>query len=509
MAEITYAGYVPTSRPDYSALSNELAEKIYGVLDKRQERKQKLDQVEVTNQKLLDSWIPGKTQTLNDFMLSGVDNMRKDLLQWNKDLKSGKMSETEYVRRNRNLEESYQMLANVLKSQDERVTTILQRQEPDENGVIHASNYETDYLLKKFGEFTEGIKDKQIKTGSDGRIYIAKVDPQTGLVTNEVMDVRSMALPENLAASRINLPARVEDITQNWATETTWKDLGLKGEINIEGVKTRPEYKYMVERAVNSIAPDSNPKAQISILVDNGEIDNPEYYDTPEQRDAIMQEKIGELMQVRKDSGYKGQAMFPTEEEIKKIELSLINNELTPDGVYMPVLTEEQKELAKNRVRGEIDFSFANKITGTPLQVPTRGTGGVAGSNAGNQPKEDKKPIEKYDQMVSAWRTANFDELNALIDKQYWTIGLGPGGKGYAIYKKGDRSKKVQYMNPDGNLDSGYLKYFFGSSSSSLNEGKRQQDLYRQKNYGGRPPTKTGGSGMGSNQGKGDDIFGG
>ena len=494
MAEITYAGYVPTSRPDYSALSNELAEKIYGAIDKRQERKQKLDQVEVANQKLLDSWIPGKTQTLNDFMLSGVDNMRKDLLQWNKDLKSGKMSETEYVRRNRNLEESYQMLANVLKSQDERVTTILQRQEPDENGVIPASNYETDYLLKKFGEFTEGIKDKQIKTGSDGRIYIAKVDPQTGLVTNEVMDVRSMALPENLAATRVNLPSRVEDITKNWATETIWKDLGLKGEMNIEGVKTRPEYKYMVERAVNSIAPDSNPKAQVSILVDNGEISDPQYYDTPEQKDAIMQEKIAELMQIRKDSGYKGQAMFPTEEEIKRIELSLINNELTPDGVYMPVLTEEQKELAKNRVRGEIDFSFANKITGTPLQVPTRGTRG--GDDGGNQPKEDKKPITKYEQIGPAWQNGDYNMLSANLNDKNYIVGPNrdKDGKkidGYALYQKWD----VGYKNPipksgSAGLNDFWLIKFFGDSPTQQNEGKRQQDIWRSRNWSGSTPAK-------------------
>jgi hypothetical protein len=386
------------------------------------------------------------------------------------------------------------MLANVLKSQDERVTTILQRQEPDENGVIPASNYETDYLLKKFGEFTEGIKDKQIKTGSDGRIYIAKVDPQTGLVTNEVMDVRSMALPENLAASRVNLQVRVEDITSNWEPDVIWKDLGLKGEMNIEGVKNKEGYNYMVERAVNSIAPDSNPKAQVSILVDNGEIDNPEYYDTPEQRDAIMQEKIAELMQVRKDSGYKGQAIFPTEEEIKRIELSLINNELTPDGVYMPVLTEDQKELAKNRIRKEIDFSFGTKMSGTPLQVPTRGTRG--GDDGGNQPKEDKKPISKYEQIGPAWQNGDYNMLSANLNDKNYIVGPNrdKSGKkidGYALYQKWD----VGYKNPipktgSSGLNDFWLIKFFGDSPAQQNEGKRQQDIWRSRNWSGSTPAK-------------------
>ena len=35
----------------------------------------------------------------------------------------------------------------------------------------------------------------------------------------------------------------------------------------------------------------------------------------------------------------------------------------------MPELTEEQIKLAKERVRNEIDFSFSEKVTGTPKTV--------------------------------------------------------------------------------------------------------------------------------------------
>lgn len=492
MAEITYAGYVPTSRPDYSALSNELAEKIYGVLDKRQERRTKLDEVEQANQKLLDSWIPGKTQTLNDFMLRGVDNMRKDLLQWNKDLKAGKMSESEYVRRNRNLEESYQMLANVLKSQDERVNTIMQRQEPDENGNVAASSYETDYLLKKFGEFTEGIKDKQIKTGSDGRIYLAKVDPETGLVTDQLIDVRSMALPENLAANMVNVPSRVEDITKNWNPDIIWRDLGLKGEENIETVKQKPGYKYMVEKAVNSIIPDSNPRAQVSVLVDNGVIVEPEYYDTDEEMNQILQEKAAQLMQIKKESGFKGQAIFPTEEEMKDIEISLIKNVLTPDGVYMPELTEEQKNLARERVRNEIDFSFSEKVTGTPRQPPSPRSSGGGG---GGRKKEEKDP-DKYAKIVKAWNNRDAFALQLLNDNSKFSIQIEPDG--IAIYDEfGDLQHKSK------SLDSKFMDLFFGNSATQIAEGRRQSQKYWAEN----PPTKKTTNKSTKNKGKGDNIF--
>lgn len=493
MAEITYAGYVPTSRPDYSALSNELAEKIYGVLDKRQERKQKLDEIEQANQKLLNTWMPGKNQTSNDFVIKGIDKFRKDALQWNKDLKAGKISESEYIRRNRNLEENYQMLINVMKSKDERVDTVVQRQEVDpELGYAPASSYETDYLLKRFGEDIS-MQNREIQTDGIGGMYIAEVDPTTGLVTKKISDPRVMANPENLVANNVHVPSRVEDITKNWNPDIIWRDLGLKGEENIETVKQKQGYKYMVEKAVNAIAPDSNPRAQVSVLVDNGVISDPEYYDTDEERNQIVQEKVAELMQIKKESGFKGQAMFPTDQEMKDIEVSLIKNIITPDGISMPELTEEQKKLAKERVRNEIDFSFSEKVTGTPQQPPApkspRGPGGG--------PKEDK-PIVKYEEMVDAWNTRDFNKLNGLLPGSKYVIGYGPNNKGYAVYERvkerGRDKLKFRYMSKSGNLDQGYLKYFFGNSPGGLNEGIRQQNVYLNKTYGGgnRPATQGG-----------------
>lgn len=511
MAEITYAGYVPTSRPDYSALSNDLAEKIYGVVDKRQERRTKLDEIEQANQKLLNTWMPGKTQTSNDFVIKGIDKYRKDLLQWNKDLKAGKISESEYIRRNRNLEENYQMLINVMKSKDERVDAVVQRQEVDpETGYAPASSYETDYLLKRFGEDIS-MQNREIQTDGIGGFYIAEVDPVTGLVTQKISDPRVMANPENLIANNIHVPSRVEDITKNWSPDLIWRDLGLKGEENLETVKQKQGYKYMVEKAVNAIAPDSNPRAQVSVLVDNGVISEPEYYDTEEERDQIVQEKVAELMQIKKESGYKGQMIFPTKEEMKDIEISLIKNIITPDGISMPDLTEDQKKLAKERIRNEIDFSFSEKVTGTPMQPPTprspRGPGSPSSTS------EDKQSTAKYALVEAAWKKADFTKLNSYMPdgmRRDYIIGFGPGGKGYAVYSKNSLGQKdeIVYQNPSGLLDNEYLQYFFGNSASSLTQGEKQKKAFDKKTYGGgNRPTKTGGSGMAATQGKGDEIF--
>lgn len=475
MAEITYAGYIPTSRPDYSALSNDLAEKIYGVVDKRQERRTKLDEIEQTNQKLLNTWMPGKNQTSNDFVIRGIDKYRKDLLQWNKDLKAGKISESEYVRRNRNLEENYQMLINVMKSKDERVDAVMKRQEVDpETGYAPASSYETDYLLKKFGEDIS-MENREIQTDGIGGSYIAEVDPVTGLVTQKISDPRAMANPENLIANNIHVPSRVEDITKNWKPETFWEDLGLKGERNIETVRQRPEYRYMVEKAVNAIAADGNPRAQVSVLVDNGVIDEPEYYDTEEEGQQLYQQKLDELIKLKQGAGLTGEAARPTPAELKEIEVSLIKNIITPDGISMPELTEDQKKLAKDRIKNQIDISFGDKITGTPKTVYK--TTNI--TNTGDRKKTEEKDPDKYAKIVRAWNSKDQFGLQLLNDNSNFSIRIEPDG--IAIY---DEFDELQHKSKT--LDSKFMDLFFGNSATQIAEGRRQSQKYWSEN----PPAK-------------------
>jgi len=497
MAEITYAGYVPTSRPDYSALSNDLAEKIYGVLDKRQERREKLDEIDQANQKLLNSWMPGKNQTSNDFLLKGIDRLRKDALQWNKDLKAGKITESEYVRRNRNLEENYQMLINVFKSKDERVDVVTQRQEPDENGYVVAPDYEMNFFMRDFGD-DMSMKNKELMPDGMGGMYIAEVDPATGLITNQIKDVRSIANPDNLTGIKVDLPSVVDEATKNWSPDFIWKDLGLKGEENIETIKQKTGYEQLLARTVNSIASDNNPRAQLSIITDNGLInpengfeigDEPEYVKSTEEYNQALQQKIDEELQTLKDAGKTGEELKVSPERMKKLQDLIFMWSLNEDGAWMPQLTDEQRRLAKDAVKNQIDFSFSEKVTGTPLQVPV-GRTPSGPSGPGRQPSEEK-PITKYRQIADAWETGNFNLLSANLNDKNYIVGPNRDKKGkkipgYALYSKNDLS----YQNPipktgSNGIDDFWLIKFFGSSPTQEAEGARQQKIWRQEKYGG------------------------
>jgi len=489
MAEITYAGYVPTSRPDYSALSNELAEKIYGVLDKRQEKREKLDEVERVNQKLLNSWIPGKNQTSNDFILNGLDNARKNLLQWNKDLKAGKITESEYIRRNRNLEENYQMLINVFKSKDERVDAVMQRQEPDENGYVAAPDYEVGFLLKEFGDDVS-MRNKQLKVDESGGMYAVEVDPDTGLVKNQIKDVRAMANPDNLVGIKLDLTSAVNKATENWSPDLLWRDLGLKGEENIETIKRKEGYDQLLARTVNSIASDNNPRAQLSILTDNG-VFNPangfeigdmrEYVKSEEEYNQALQQKIDEELQTLKEAGKPGEEIKVSPERINKLKDLIIVWSQNEDGAWMPQLTEEQKRLAKDAVKNQVEFSFSEKVTGTPLQPSTRGTSGGGGGGRG-RPKEEKDP-NKYAKIVKAWNSKDQFGLQLLNDNSNFSIRVEPDG--IAIY---DEFDELQHKSKT--LDSKFMDLFFGNSATQIAEGQRQSQKYWSENKPGKKAPK-------------------
>jgi hypothetical protein len=480
MPEATYYGYVPTDRPDYSALSQDLADKIYKGIEQRQEKREKLDEVTRANQKALDTWVPGKTQTLNEFVLNGMNDIRANLSQWNKDLKSGKMSESDFIRRNRNLEEYWGILSSAIKSQDERVDSVMQRQQPDENGKVPASSFEME-LLKKFGEFTD-IKDASIKVGSDGRVYVAKVDPNTGQLTDQVVDIRTINLPDNLISNKVDVGDEVDGIVKNWEPTTIWQNLGGRGEMNIESIrvgadgKPNPKYQMLLNSTANTIAPDSDPRRQLSVLIDNGAVDVPEFYYNENQRKQILDQKVQELAQLKAESG----AGEVTPEDVKNIEQSMFFVDQNSDGVFTPVLTDEQKKLAKDFVKANVDLRFGDKISGTPPAPPSSRGGGSGGSGDGGGDK--KIDTTKFTNMQRAWNSSNLTEINNQMSKEYRDQGYRiiksskvPGA--YVLVQNVSGTDR-QRSEPTKAITNDMLKYFFGGSYNAQEEGQKQKDAY-------------------------------
>ena len=93
-----------------------------------------------------------------------------------------------------------------------------------------------------------------------------------GDFTGQVSDIRLISLPDNIMANKVDLPTELEKYTADWEPMTVFSadPDNPNIEITSESVKNRPEYTLMKNKIANAIAPDSNPRAQVSVLADNG-----------------------------------------------------------------------------------------------------------------------------------------------------------------------------------------------------------------------------------------------
>jgi hypothetical protein len=422
---IEYAGFVPTQAINWAELSEDLAGKVYQVGEERQKKRDALDKIATDNQKLLAEFEPGKNQSLRELTLRGADQGRVLIKQWNDQLKAGIISPTDYKNKMNNLMESWGVFAKSAKSYDERYLEVMSRQQPGEDGKVAASAYEVDVLTREFGDMSD-LSNKTTHFDNDGRVYMATTDKNTGQIIGDVYDVRTMSYPNNIFANRVYVDDQVNDVVKNWDTKTLFEKAAKGGELTIESAKNQDSYKIMAERLANTIAPDNNPRAQVSILIDNGVIQNPIYYKNDNEYETVKNQAINKLIQEKKSAGI--EKTEPTKEELDIIELSIIKNQQGADGIINPVLTKKQRDEARERVKQSVDIQLAEKIQKDMPNI-VRGGGGTTAAD------------EKEQQRVNEYQRGYMTSLDA--------FGLDPQGKKTKQPDLSglDNSYKYRYVN--------------------------------------------------------------
>lgn len=354
MAEQTYIGYVSptTTGVDWAGLSSELSTKLKTVGTERQSEREALDQIARDNETLVNSYIPGKDQTLNEMVMRGVDDAKTKITAWNKDLKEGRLKPNEYKIKMNNLKENWGVLANNAKNYDQRISDALTRQQEGTAGVLEAE------LLRNWTDATD-VKSNAVVVSDDGRVYTSKFDRTTGQPTGQVSDMRLLSLPNNIISNKIDLSTEIDNYTSDWQPATMFAIDTENENIEVisESIKNQPNYILMKEKVANAIAPDSNPRAQVSVLGDNGALDVNFYY-----TDEEYNQKYDELFsQLEADKAALGEEI--TQEDLDNIDLSLIRMGVDDNNMYNPILTDTQKQAVKDFISNEIDIRTEDKLT--------------------------------------------------------------------------------------------------------------------------------------------------
>ena len=436
---IEYAGYVPTTKQvNWESLTDKFAEKVETSISARKEERKALDQIAFDNQNLINKQELGKTQALNEFVTKEGFKGKTFINDLNKQLKAGKITPEEYRRSMNNVTENWGVLANSAKTYDDRRQAIFTRQQADKDGYIAGSKYEVE--LQELNEEALDLANNSTHWAKNGSLYLGKTD-KDGKLIGELNDIRSLNTPENIFVNRVDVNKSVTTFTNEWKANKSFQDVGKEGSITIEDIRLKvPEFNLATLYLAESIAPDSDPRRQISVLVDNGVI-TPEYYFKDEER----ADKIEKLTNDFRDKKWEAGLGAMTEEEKNQIKLSLVKLVKKPNGVTDPELTPEQQKAVKDRIILEVEMQFASEETGKAQDVPAVRAPRTPSGDKGDEVRANFGD-QTYLQMKRAIDNSDHDQLNTLSLKQRFSFEWNNEKGVYDIYERynyNDKGDKV------------------------------------------------------------------
>lgn len=412
-----YAGYQLTDKPtdivDWAGLTGKVADKITSISKDREARKQELDDIKTASQKEISKSVDLRNRSLQSIVIDGADQGRTLLNKWNAELKNGTLDPKTYKQRIANLNDNWQTLAGSAQTYDQRYEEVMKRQQPDENGKVIGSNFELE-LASRFGTATE-LKNKKIRVDEDGFVFLSEIDPTTGEIIRDVSDVNSLNRPENMIVNKVDVNSQVEEMMKGFKASDSFQALARGGSKTITSILNTGDFPESRKRIANAIAPDSNPKAQLSVLVDNGVIDGAEYYETESEKKQKLDALIAEEKEIKKSVGKEF-----TEADRAALELKFFKLE-NIDGIITPILTPEQQKLAKDSVEDRVNMSIETAINyNAPESYNYNGTGGGDG--------DKEVDYSLYEKAYDALMTGKPEILNNMSGGKYkFTYTEGEG----------------------------------------------------------------------------------
>ncbi len=473
-------GYIENSAIDWAGLTNGLSDTIYDVGEKREIRKQELDdQWSDMNNQLASAEVP-ENQTLGDIFLNTTNAGTSKALEWNKQLKAGKISPEQYTKLMNNLKQNFEGFVGTAATFDKRYKEYMERQQTGK-----ASALELDFA-SKFGKMAE-LNGKSSIIDIDGNIKLANIDPKTGKVT-DFYDMRVMNKPENIIDNKVILGDEVETYTKSWESTELWKELGRNGWESIDTARQTPGYKFARENVVKALVNESNPRKTLSILADNGGIQLTTYTNDAEKSSLIEAAK-NDLIDTKRRAG---EPTTISAEELKQIELNMVKLERDPRNVFQPKLTEEQIEKARKVVGDAVDVSIGQKMEGAARSYYNPNSGGRGGNGA-----NEKVPnTDLYETLQSAYVNPNDPQakINTIAMAERltnstagkYTFYAKKGVPGYFVYEtsreknfvdiKKERDEIAKHLPTSRDA----LAYLFGPGVKGANDYDTQRMLSEQ-----------------------------
>ncbi len=411
-----YTGFIPASNPiDWAKLTGGLVTTIQGIGAEREAEKAALDKLQSDNTKILQNTELGKSQTLNQLILSGSNDGRQSMMEWNRQLKAGQITPLEYKNRINNLMDSWSTFANTAKGYDQQMQEALKRQQ---EGLGSGLELELNNRMAQLGD----LRNKKVQIDpNNGNFVIGQLDENGLFDSSSIIDLRSIGKPGNIIDNKVDLSSIVDEKTKGWEDWTI--ELGNK---TITDALQNPAIQRARLDLANGIL--NNPRAITSVLKDNtdGEYD---FYYSDNDLNSKLQDRVAKENELNKQLGKPALSGDDLNKFINSEREKFILLSQDDQGVYQPNLTNKQIEDARQTVLDSIDSRLKRTVQ---LDEPQySGGGGGGGSKKEESDEENTVMIAGYKATLRAFGA----DPDATISSGNWV--KSSSGPDYGGLKQG------------------------------------------------------------------------
>jgi hypothetical protein len=331
----SYFGYVERDQEafvDWGAIGSQIAKDLEKVRTSRQEKRDELDRVTNEAVTTINELTANQPQLVSEFYMDASNNMRQHLLMLNKEMKAGRLSPADYMKKKQVLMDGVNQLGDASKSFNDDYQNALKRLQSGEAAAQEVFQNEQYDAFKT-------TENKAIYINPvDGRVYIANRNPDGTIDNNE-----SNLLSVNKLYSR-----RKDQINKFDVIGETSKKVNVLGDmtkalrrgnvLTLKDVMQKPEYLKAEGDIINSMM--SSPRSAASVLSD-----------------------------------YVGGYQFTQDTSVAAGDPNMILLKDDGMGLLMPELTAEQRKTAEEALRAQIRVQLDKVETPMPVFAPQSGSG--------------------------------------------------------------------------------------------------------------------------------------
>jgi hypothetical protein len=394
-------GYMPTESVDWSKALGGLYTTVRGIETDREDLKLELDQLKTDNIKTVQQADNFTSQTFQQMMLGGSQDIVSMMKGWNDALKRGELDPKQYKQKMNNIIEGWKSLAASVKGFDAKNAEI---QKQIQDGTLSELSVDAAEYFARASD----LKNLQVFADpSNGMVSTGRLDAKTGQVIPDTIEsAKTIGDISNAIFPKIDLISEVKKVVDSFGVFVQ-----EDGITTITDATRNPRFAAKLADLTGSLT--GNDRYTASILRSSIGDGYKSYYTEQDKQSLLMQavERQNQILDYQDKPRLAGEELNAF---IQEAEGKLIAMKKDSSGVYQPMITDEQRDRAKKA----IEDTVYSQLDFKSLQDEPRAQGGGGGSTTVKA--EDKPEYFRIATDVrNAWTGGNIARLNSLSEGKY------------------------------------------------------------------------------------------